>query len=114
MKDPAYAAKLEKAIAEKYGAEAVVNPRSLWTPEDEEKYQVAERAPTVEPTPVEEEKEGYVFEVAKLLRRDTRVCSKCGTYSLKSQDGLYLTKFSMCYRCFLKEEVVMRWKGRIK
>ena len=35
-KDPNYAVKVEKAIAEKYGKEAVVNPKSEWD-DDKEK-----------------------------------------------------------------------------
>ena len=37
-KDPHYVVKLEKAIAEKYGKEAIQNPKSGWTPEKEKEY----------------------------------------------------------------------------
>ena len=37
-KDPNYVAKIEKAIAEKYGKETVQNPRASWTPDKEEEY----------------------------------------------------------------------------
>ena len=37
-KDPNYAAKVEKAIAEKYGKEAVENPKSKWDDEKEKEY----------------------------------------------------------------------------
>ena len=37
-KDLNYIAKLEQAIAKKYGAETIQNPRSTWTQEKEEKY----------------------------------------------------------------------------
>ncbi len=114
-KDPNYTAKLEKAIADKYGEAAIVNPRSLWSPEDEEKYQLdTAKSPSPQATFVEQEKNGYNFESTKLLIKDTRVCSVCGVYSLKSKDGLYLTKFSMCYMCYLKAEINFRWEGRIK
>ena len=37
-KDPNYIVKLEKAIAEKYGQEAIQHPRSGWTEEKELSY----------------------------------------------------------------------------
>ena len=37
-KDLDYIAKLEKAIADKYGAETIQNPKSFWSPEKEEEY----------------------------------------------------------------------------
>jgi len=37
-KDPNYAIKVEQAIAEKYGKETVVNPKSGWDDEKEKKY----------------------------------------------------------------------------
>ena len=38
-KDPNYIAKLEKAIGDKYGEEAVASPRSSWDDEKEKIYQ---------------------------------------------------------------------------
>ena len=37
-KDLNYIAKLEKAISDKYGAETIQNPKSLWTQEKEKEY----------------------------------------------------------------------------
>ena len=37
-KDPNYAVKVEKAIAEKYGKEAIVNPKSQWDDVKEKEY----------------------------------------------------------------------------
>ena len=37
-KDPNYVVKLEKAIAEKYGEEAIQNPKSTWDDEKEKEY----------------------------------------------------------------------------
>ena len=38
IKDLNYIARLEQAIAKKYGEETVQNPRSTWTQEKEQKY----------------------------------------------------------------------------
>ena len=37
-KDPDYAIKVEKAIAEKYGNDTVQNPKANWTDEKEKEY----------------------------------------------------------------------------
>ena len=37
-KDLDYIARLEKAIEEKYGKEAIINPKSNWTDEKEKQY----------------------------------------------------------------------------
>ena len=37
-KDLNYIAKLEQAIAKKYGEDSIINPKSLWTDEKEEQY----------------------------------------------------------------------------
>ena len=37
-KDPNYAVKIEKAIAQKYGKEAIVNPKSQWDDSKEREY----------------------------------------------------------------------------
>ena len=36
--DPNYVIKIEKAIADKYGEEAIQNPKSGWTDEKEKQY----------------------------------------------------------------------------
>ena len=39
MKDPNRIARFEKAIAKKYGQEAIENPRKYWNDEKEKSYQ---------------------------------------------------------------------------
>ena len=39
-KDLNYIAALEKAVAEQYGDSATINPRSLWTEEQEQEYKL--------------------------------------------------------------------------
>ena len=38
MKDPDYLIKVEKAIQEKYGDEAIQNPKETWNQDKENKY----------------------------------------------------------------------------
>ena len=38
MKDPNEIVKIEKAIAQKYGTETILNPKSLWNEDKETEY----------------------------------------------------------------------------
>lgn len=116
MKDPNDIVKLEKAIAQKYGNQAIVNPKSLWDEQSETSYQqqlsgsFAEKEKKI----VEEVKEGYSIQNTRLVIPECRICSKCGIFSLNARDSLYLNKFELCHRCFLKEEVFLKWEQKIK
>lgn len=116
MKDSNEVAKLEKAIAEKYGQAAIVNPRGLWSPEDEAQYQQQISSGSWVPAKEmsEEQKDGYLIENGELITKEIRLCSKCGKYSIDCRDNLYLNKFQLCWKCYLKEEVIFRWTGVIK
>lgn len=117
MKDPNSVAKLEKAIAEKYGPDAIVNPRSRWSEEDEISYQQqlsGSSANTQEIKTVEEERDGYNIEFGRLITAEQRVCSKCGIYSMNTRDSLYLNKFSLCYLCFQDARMMLICQGKIK
>ena len=76
-------AAVEKAISQKYGPEAVQNPKANW----------------------DEERE-------KLLNRESlRSCSVCGAFPVKSMDDICLTKFDCCNLCYVKyvEDREERW-----
>jgi hypothetical protein len=115
-KDPNYIIKLEKAIAEKYGEKTIINPRSLWTIEDEENYQnqISGSSNLQNNKIFEQEGKNYNFEQSKLITKEERVCSNCGLYSMDKRDNLYLNKFQLCYRCFLEKEPTLKRKGIIK
>ena len=117
MKDLNDVAKLEKAIVQKYGERAVINPKSEWDEKDELSYQqqvTGSSANNKEKKTSEEIKDGYSIQNMRLITPEHRTCSKCGVYSLNVKDSLYLNKFSFCYKCFLEEENFLKWKGRIK
>ena len=114
-KDPNYAAKVEKAIAEKYGKEAVVNPRSEWD-DDKEKEYLAELKNNYRHGKSESERveHGGVLISEELLNRESeRSCPTCNTYSFKSVDDLYMTKFECCCKCYIQwiEGREERWKS---
>lgn len=113
-KDPNYIAKLEKAIAEKYGAETVAHPKAEWDEEKEKEY-LNELKTNYRSEAREQEKEEVngVLISKELLNRETkRSCPTCNTYSFKSVDDLYMTKFDCCMNCYIQwvEGREERWK----
>ena len=113
-KDPNYAVKVEKAIAERYGKEAVVNPKSNWTNEKEKEY-LAELKSNYRNDKTESERvelDGVLISQELLNRESERSCPTCNTYSFKSVDDLYMTKFDCCYKCYIQwiEGREERWK----
>ena len=101
-------AALEKAISEKYGTEAVEDPRSRWTDEKEEEYleqlqKISQRLERISSELEKVEFNGF-FVTKKLLNRDKsgRVCSSCETYSFDKRDDLYMNRFGCCFTCYVK------------
>ena len=55
-----------------------------------------------------------VFIPKKLLKEESnRSCSTCKTYSFKSKDDVYMTKFGCCWNCYIQyiEGREERWKN---
>lgn len=116
-RDIEYVGKVEKAIADKYGEESTVNPRSLWDEEKEKNYikQAEENALKYYEKEKDDdiiEKDG-IFVSKKLLNKsNTEKCNVCSKYMLSSKDKVYLLKWDSCHSCFVewidgREE---RWK----
>ena len=105
-KDPNYAVKVEQAIAEKYGEETVVNPKSKWDNDKEKEYLEdlkSAYSPDAETEDLDKEEVYGVFIPKKLLNEESkRSCPVCGTYSFKSNDDVYMTKFECCFNCYVQ------------
>lgn len=87
-------ARLEQAISQKYGDITVQNPKKSWTEQKENEYkqQLLEL----------QEKES-ILENRKLFNRDNnRICFVCNEFSFRSQDDIYMVKFEVCYKCYIK------------
>tara|TARA_Y100000114_G_C11719842_1_gene307891 strand:+ start:331 stop:708 length:378 start_codon:yes stop_codon:yes gene_type:complete len=116
-KDPNYAIKVEQAIAKKYGDETVVNPKSQWDDEKEKQYlEDLKRLhyTNADKEDLEKEEVNGVFIPKKLLKEESnRSCSTCNTYSFKSRDDVYMTKFGCCFKCYVQyvEGREDRWKN---
>jgi len=115
-KDPNYVVKLEKAIAKKYGEEAVENPKKYWTDEKEKQYLSDLKEfykDTDEKEDIDKDDVNGVFIPKKLLNRESnRSCPICNTYSFKSNDDVYMSKFDCCEKCYIQwiEGREDRWK----
>jgi len=102
-----YIAKLEKAIAQKYGSEAINNPRRFWSDEKEKEYIVQSQAEQKKFAKLAEsqdkvEQDGFLIN-KKLLNRDhKRTCPICERYSFRPKDDLYMNKFNACWKCYIQ------------
>ena len=101
-------AKFEKAIAKKYGPEAIENPRKHWNDEKEKSYQdqikkLAEKERAFEESEEKIEVDGILIS-KKLLTRETirRDCPVCDTFSFNLKDDAYMMKYDCCYKCFIQ------------
>jgi len=115
MKSDEYIAKLEKAIAEKYGEETLEHPRSLWDEEREKEY--LENLKTNYKPPTEEtekvELNGVLVSKKLVNKESNRSCPVCKSYSFKAIDDVYMNKFECCLKCYIQwvEDREERWKS---
>ena len=117
-KDQEYIAKLEKAISQKYGEEAINNPKRFWDEDKEKDYleqSIRERQKFAKLSDGEDkvEQDGFLIN-KKLLNRDhNRTCPVCSRYSFRSRDDLYMNKFGACHRCYIMhiEHREEKWKS---
>ena len=117
-KDLNYIARLEQAIAKKYGKETIQNPRSTWTQEKEQKYleEIKEiYKQELQNKTYDEKIEANGFFVSKklLTNKEDRTCPTCFVYSFEQKDDVYMNKYDCCYRCYLKfvEGKEERWQN---
>ena len=101
-------ARFEKAIAKKYGPEAIENPRKYWTDEDEERHEEQVKKLTEKEYKIYEQNEKVevngVLMSKKLLNREfqKRSCPVCKIYSFDLKDDAYMSKFDCCFKCYIK------------
>lgn len=102
MKDPDYLIKVEKAISEKYGDEAIQDPRHTWDKAKEEQYLEQIKKIAKETRPKEKVEVSGVLMPKKLFTKvSERTCPVCDVYSFSAKDDLYMVKFKCCYKCYI-------------
>ena len=112
--DPNYVVKVEAAIKEKYGEEAIQNPKNFWNQDKEKEYlkQLKEFYRKKEEKSQDKDRVGDVYVSKKLLNRESnRQCPVCDKYSFDRKDDLYMNKFKCCFGCYIQyvEDREERW-----
>ena len=116
MKDLIQIVKVEKAIAQKYGEDAIANPKHYWNEEKEKAYieQLKELSQIEKNNDKDQKIEvDGIFISKKLLTKDTnRTCPICSVYSFDLKDDLYMNRFECCHKCYVQwvEGREERWK----
>ena len=116
-KDPNYVVKVEQAIAKKYGDETIQHPKKHWTDEKENEYLRQQKELHYKELSEEDSDKvevNGVFIPKKLIKKNSnRSCPICSTYSFKSNDDVYMSKFNCCFKCYIKwvEGREDRWKN---
>ncbi len=116
QKDLNYIAKLEKAISQKYGDLAAINPRSLWNEEKEKQFvedlkSSYKKEDANQKTKEKIEHEGILINKKLLNQSSKKICEGCNQYSFDKKDDVYLLKFTSCHDCYIKyiEDRENRW-----
>jgi hypothetical protein len=115
-KDPNYVAALEKAIKEKYGELATMNPKMFWDSEKEKAYisdskETFKKAARYEESREKIDLDGVLIPKKLISKNNNKNCLACKQYSFDKKDDVYLNKFSACYKCYIKyiEDREERW-----
>ena len=111
-------ARLEKAISERWGKEAIQNPKADWDEDKEKKYleQIKDLTDKTNQNKRAEEKVEIdgVFVSSKLIKKSksNRSCPVCKIYSFNKKDDVYMNKYKCCFDCYLAwvEDREERWE----
>lgn len=116
-KDMEYVSKVEKAISDKFGEEATINPRSLWNDEKEKEYieqakQNAEKYYKTDEDGEMVESEGILISKKLLNKSNAKSCPTCNKYLADTKDSVYLLRWDCCFTCYIDfvEDREERWK----
>jgi len=101
-----YVAKLERAISQKYGNEAINNPRRFWDDDKEQKYlkqslEEQRKFAKLAESQDKVEQDGFLINKKLLTRDHNRTCPVCKKYSFHPKDDLYMNKFEACFDCYI-------------
>jgi len=105
--DPNYVAKLEKAIKQKYGEEAIQNPAKMWNEEKEKDYLqqlrvFVEKQKSHDIKNEPENVNGILISRKLFNKGNINNCPVCEKRIRKIDDDIYITKFECCARCYIE------------
>ena len=100
-------AAFEKAIKDKYGDEAIANPKSNWNEDKEKEYlnQIKEYYDLHSNFKDGQEKiDADGFKVSKKLlnRESLKNCPVCSAFPKSVKDDIYLLKYDCCNKCYIQ------------
>ena len=99
-------AAIEKAIAKKYGKDAIQNPRGNWDEEKEKDYieqvkKFQQKIRKAQSSAEKVEHKGF-FVSKKLINKESiKACPVCSKYTLNVKDDVYIVKYQCCFDCFV-------------
>ena len=96
-------ARIEKAIAKKYGNSAIINPKSNWDDEKEKSYLKDKKKKLKEDETIvtKVEYSENSIELDELKQTTERECTICTKYSFYGKDDLYMNKYKCCEKCYI-------------
>ena len=108
-------AKIEKAILEKYGKEAIQNPKSSWTEDKENKYlqDLAEFYKKKQKETSIDVKDGFVIKAKKRNVSEIDTCPVCSSRCTSLDDDICMLKYDCCFECYIQyvENREARWNS---
>ena len=109
-------AAVEKAISEKYGEEAIQNPKANWDEEKEKEYlqqmkALYQKTKRNDETCEKIDVNGIKVSKKLLNRESVKSCPVCSQFPKKYMDNVCLVKFECCHNCYIKfvEDREERW-----
>lgn len=109
-------AAIEKAIKDKYGEEAIANPKSNWNENKEKEYlkqmkEYYELHANIKEGQEKIDADGFKVSKKLLNRESLRNCPVCGTFLKSVKDDIYLLKYDCCNKCYIQyvENREERW-----
>jgi len=114
--DPNKIAAIEKAISEKYGKEAVQNPKGNWDENKEKEYLQQSKEFYKKQRKNDEWQEkvdvnGIKISKKLLNRESLKCCSVCSSFPKIAMDDVCFVKFDCCSKCYIEyvEDREERW-----
>ena len=109
-------AKYEKAIKEKYGSDAIKNPKSNWDEHKEKEYLEQSKQFYRKQRKNDEWQEkvdvnGIKISKKLLNRESLKSCPVCGSFPKVAMDDVCFVKFDCCSKCYIEyvEDREDRW-----